>query len=199
MRSNNEIKIKIGRRESRKVALSVDYPNEANAVEFDMKLVRLVSSRKKSRKQRDIPCLLTHAQFYQLSRAISEGVSTSRARKNGGQQYRLLARRGKLLRKCDGNNDICLRFKGDAKHMNFYGSPLSMRYQGVWYVAGIGTGTNMTATERTFTPLWEVSSWIANAMHEIDTKCNFQSTNGDTRTLCENLQIPGIAETRAFK
>lgn len=199
MREKSLIKVKIGRRESRKIALSFDYPNEANAVEFDLKLVRLVENDKRKRKPRDIPCLLTHVQFYQLSRAITKGVSTSRAFQNGSQQYRLLSRGGKLQNKCSAKNDICLKFRGDAKNLDFYGSPLSMRYQGIWYVAGIGVGTEMKESKKSFTPLWGVADWIANAMHQIDTKCTFQSTNGDTRALCENLEIPGVSETRSFE
>ena len=195
--SKSQVKVKIGRRESRKIALSIDYPNEANAVDFDMKLIRLVDRERRKRKPKDIPCLLTHTQYFQLSRALSEGVSTSHTfRKNSN---RLLARRGKLLNKCEGNTDICFKIKGNANDVNFYGSPLSLRYQGLWYVAGIGTGTNRTAKERSFTPLWGVADWVANAMHEIDSKCNFQSTNGDTRTLCENLKISGVEETRSFQ
>ena len=193
----NQIKVKVGRRESRKIALSLDYPNEANAVEFDMRLIRLVEREQKKRKPTEFPCLLTHAQYFQLSRVLTEGVSTARTLKNGN--HRLLARRGKLLNKCEGNSDICLKIKGTVKDVNMYGSPLSLRYQGIWYVAGIGTGTNMTVNERSFTPLWGVANWIANAMHEIDTKCNFQATNGDTRTLCENLKIPGVDETTSFE
>ena len=199
MRDKNQIKVKVGRRESRKIALSVDYPNEANAVEFDLKLVRLVERDKRKQTTRDIPCLLKHAQFYQLSRAITRGVSTSRVSKNSDQRYRLQARAGKLLSKCGGKNYICLKFKGTTKNLNYYGSPLSMRYQGIWYVAGLGVGTNISETGREFTPLWNAAGWIANAMHEIDTKCTFQSTNGDSRALCENLKIPGVGETRSFK
>ena len=199
MRDKNRIKVKVGRRESRKIALSIDYPNDANAVEFDLKLVRLVEKDRRKQTPRDIPCLLKHAQFYQLSRAITRGVSTSRAFKKNNKQYRLLARAGKLLNKCGGKNDVCLKFKGTSNDLNFYGSSLSMRYQGIWYVAGLGVGTNMAEGQKAFTPLWGAAGWIANAMHEIDTKCTFQATNGKSRALCENLKIPGVAETRSFK
>ena len=68
-----------------------------------------------------------------------------------------------------------------------------MRYHGICYVAGLGVGTDMAETQRAFTPLWFAAGWIANAMHEIDTNCTFQATNGDSRALCENLKIPAVA------
>lgn len=185
--------VKVGRKESRDIALNIDHSTDSTAADFDLRLVRLVS--KKNSDLNQLPCILTHAQYHQLSLAIPEAVFTTRLFSNETRKWRLLAKRGKIVQKCDNNGDICLNIKTPVP-LNLQGSPLSIRYQGIWYLAGLGSTVNSTeAKHPRFTPLWTVKEWIATTIHEIDTKCHFHANEGKTNVLCENLQLNGIVKT----
>lgn len=184
---------KVGRKESREIALNIDHSSDSIIADFDLRLVRLASSKKSTSDI--LPCILTHAQYHELSLAIPEAVFTTRLYNNETGKWRLLAKRGKILKKCDNNGDICLNIKS-SNHLNLQGSPLSIRYQGVWYLAGLGTTVNSTeAKYPKFTPLWTVKEWIATTIHEVDTKCRFHTKKGKTNVLCENLDLKGLVQT----
>lgn len=185
--------MKVGRRQSRDVVLNVDYVTESRSADYDLRLVRL-NSRKPINGE--LPCILTHAQYYQLSRALAEGVFTTRFFKSDVKKWRLLAKRGKILQKCDNNGDICVKTSSNGEVMNFQGSPLSLRYHGVWYLAGLGATSNMTESKTIrFTPLWTVNSWISTTIHEIDSKCRFTASQKETDVVCEGLKIEGLVKS----
>ncbi|XP_045174915.2 insulin-like growth factor-binding protein complex acid labile subunit [Mercenaria mercenaria] len=184
---------KVGRKESREIALNIDHASDSMAADFDLRLVRLVSSKKSESDL--LPCILTHSQYHQLSLAIPEAVFTTRRYVNETRKWRLLAKRGKMVKKCDNNGDICLNIKSSSD-LNLQGSPLSIRYQGVWYLAGLGTTANSTEVKfPRFTPLWTVKEWIATTIHEVDTKCRFHTKHKKTNVLCENLNLKGVVKT----
>lgn len=109
-----------------------------------------------------------------------------------------MAKRGKIISKCENNGDICLRASSNGDNTNFEGSPLSLRYQGVWYLAGLGISANVTKSNIVrFTPLWTVNSWIATTIHEIDSKCQFQTSKLGTNALCERLNIKGLVDSNS--
>ncbi|KAL4224692.1 hypothetical protein ACF0H5_015387 [Mactra antiquata] len=189
------ILVKVGRKEAREVALSIDHSSTSSVSDFDLRLVRLTSKEKS--RSRDLPCILTHAQYHQLSRTIPEAVFTTRLLNKTSQKWRLLAKRGKIQSKCDNNGDICLRMKPSGD-LNLQGSPLSLRYQGFWYLAGLGVTPNATEAQyQRFTPLWTVKQWIATTIHEIDSKCKFHSKKRKSLSvLCENLQLQGVLDSK---
>ena len=191
--NSSKVMVKVGRRELRDVVLSVDYMTESKSAEYDLRLVRLSKKRKKHNGV--LPCILAHEQYHQLSRVLSEGVFTTKFFKNDSKKWRLLAKRGKIMKTCDNNGDICLRSTSNGDMTNFQGSPLSLRYQGMWYLAGLGVSTNLTNSKvLKFTPLWTVNSWIATTIHEIDTKCTLSSTQEGTKSLCSDLNIEGLVD-----
>jgi hypothetical protein len=185
--------VKVGRKDSRAIAVNIDHYSDSYAPDFDLRLVRLTSKSKPDEDQ--LPCILTHTQYHQLSRAVPEAVVTTRLYKNATKKWNLLAKRGKLVQKCDNNGDICLKIRS-SDHLNLHGSPLSIRYQGIWYLAGLGTTVNSTESRFVrFTPLWSVTDWIASTIHEIDTKCQFQTKKGKASVLCEDLKLKGLVNT----
>ncbi|KAH3752623.1 hypothetical protein DPMN_187244 [Dreissena polymorpha] len=191
--NSSSVVLKIGRKESRDILLSVDFDSDVSVADFDVRLVKLVP------KSRDhstvIPCILSHAQFYHLSRVLSTAVFTTRLYQNETQKWRLSAKRGKLLRRCDHSSDICVRFRfpNGSENTNIQGSPLSLNYQGVWYLAGLGDSRNTTQNAiQTFTPLWSVSNWIANTIYEVDTKCKLHKRKNQPMSgQCEELALQG--------
>lgn len=191
--NSTKVIAKVGRKESRDIALNIDHASDSTAADFDLRLVRLVSSKKP--KSDILPCILTHAQYHELALAVPEAVFTTRVYINETRKWRLLAKRGKILKKCGNNGDICLNMKS-SNPLNLQGSPLSIRYQGVWYLAGLGATVNSTEAENPrFTPLWTVKEWIATTIHEIDTKCRFHTKKDQTNVLCENLNLKGVVES----
>lgn len=192
----SNVQVKIGRRESRDVILNVDYVTESVLSDYDLRLVRLNEKSAKQHRKNPLPCILTHSQYHQLSRALAEGVFTTRFYKSDVKRWRLLAKRGKIAKKCKHNGDICVKTSSNGKTLNFQGSPLSLRYQGVWYLAGLGVTDNMTHSKIVrFTPLWTVNNWIATTIHEIENKCQFESSKKRLHAKCEGLQIEGVVQS----
>lgn len=192
--NSTKVIAKVGRKESREIALNIDHSSDSMATDFDLRLVRL-ATKKTSDESEILPCILTHAQYHQLANAIPEAVFTMRRYINETRKWRLLARRGKIEKKCDNNGDICLRIK-TPEDLNMQGSPLSIRYQGIWYLAGLGMTANSTEVKfPRFTPLWTVNDWIATTIHEVDNKCQFVTRDKKTNVLCENLNLKGVVES----
>lgn len=189
----SDIIVAIGKGDSRAVALHVDYITNTDAANYDFRLVRLVSKRRALSRKDNSPCILTHTQYHQLSHALPEGIFTTRLYHKESQQWRLSVKTGEILLKCGGNGDICVKPKHTLQNGSQHGSPLSMRYQGVWYLAGLGSMVNDYDTKyQKFTPLWAVKDWIASVIHEIDNKCTFQTKKGNPLVLCEGLRLKGV-------
>ncbi|XP_052802182.1 insulin-like growth factor-binding protein complex acid labile subunit isoform X1 [Mya arenaria] len=187
--------VKIGRKESRKILLSVDHVTAPGVKEFDLRLIRLAPNRKRDNSL--LPCILSHSQFYQLSKEMNEAIHTTKVYKNETGKWRLQAKRGILLPKCKKISSICVRSYRTDSGEHTYGSPLSLRYQGVWYSAGLGMDNELAKrSEINFTPLWTVTDWMGSTIHEIDSKCKFQlKKNTPPLALCENLEFRGHLES----
>jgi len=93
----------------------------------------------------------------------------------------------------DRMSDICVRASGVKNMTGFHvqGSPLSLQYEGMWYLAGLGSVVPDTQSVATFTPLWGVSNWLANTMHEIDSKCTFEMRAKNKTVTCKQLSLDG--------
>ena len=187
--TKSSISVKVGRKHARDIILSVDHVGGTNTHNFDLRLLRLAKHSKSSTDV--LPCLLTHSQFHQLSQQLRYGVYTSRT--NRGGKWRLVTKRGKLLSKCDSMSDICVRATGVKNVTGFHvqGSPLSLQYEGMWYLAGLGSVVPDVHNVATFTPLWGVSNWLANTMHEIDSKCTFEMKAKNKTVTCKQLSLDG--------
>ncbi|XP_060568140.1 insulin-like growth factor-binding protein complex acid labile subunit [Ruditapes philippinarum] len=192
--NSSKVIAKVGRKESRQIALSIDYSTDQTANDFDLRLIRLATKRTYDDSE-TLPCILTHSQYHQLATVIPEAIFTVRRYTNETRKWKLLAKRGKIAKKCDNNGSICVRVK-TPEQLNMQGSPLSLRYQGIWYLAGLGITVNSTELKSSkFTPLWTVNEWLAATIYEIDKKCRFLTTDKKTNVLCENLSLNGVLKS----
>ncbi|KAL3841554.1 hypothetical protein ACJMK2_019678 [Sinanodonta woodiana] len=190
---NEKIRVKVGAKEERKILLSIDYPQRVIIPDYDISLIRLTprASGKVSSQQ---PCVLTYSQYHQLSRATGEAVFSSLNSDSVGQRTRLTVRTGKIYKECPEKGLICLKMRGRNTTLPIEGVPLSLRYQGIWYFAGLGHSMMKDTGYGAFTPLWNLANWINSVIQEIDTKCEFKNEKGESSKLCKAFNIPGVTQ-----